>query len=333
MTYMNAQPIRTLDAIVAELLPRIDEILAERDEPLSRRPHSAAMMIVEHCIVDIHGDSKEGYLTKPWFGSILAATLDWYSMIYGKSLQAQGGSVHAAAILIRQTPFILNIPLSSCNAQAADSTFWIALLANVQPEENPLDWIADPPNLSKLSEEQLEEVIRGASKTANNIRQTWNAFLTADHGCERARRHSALVLPHLESSAWRIAKHDHLAFSSAIWDANFAAEQAIKCYLLQDRSIKIPKLHDVKKLHTFANWSNPPPQDLLDSIGLMPSGTEAVRYRYTEMGKHSLSAVIELYAASQSICSHYAQALPGKFKFENANFKMKAPPMPKRDDA
>ena len=330
---MDAQPTRTLEAIVAELLPPIDEVLAECDEPLSHRPHRAAMMIVEHCIVEIQGDSKEGYLTKPWFGSILAATLDWYSKIYGKALRTHGGTVHAATIIIRHTPFVLNIPLSRCTAKAADSTFWITPLANVQPEEDPLDWILGPPNLSELSEEQLEEVVRCASKTAYNIRQTWNAFLTADHVCERARRHSALVLPHLESTARLIAKHDHLAFSSAIWDANFAAEQCVKCYLLQDETAVIPNTHDIKTLHTLAKWSSPPPRNLLDSIDLMPSGRQAVRYRYSEMGKPSLSAVFELYAASQTICRHYAQALPRKFKLENAGFKMKAPPMPKRGDA
>lgn len=328
---MDAKSPRTLEAAVSELLPQIDEVLAERGEPLSHRPHRAAMMIVDHCIVDIQGESKEGYLTKPWFGSILAATIDWYSRIYGRAMLTPVGLVHTAAILIRQTPFLLNIPLSRSTAQAADYTFWVTFLANVQPDEDPLEWIADPPNLSEVPEHQRQEVTQRASRTAEDIRQTWNVLLSADHVSERARRHAALVLPHLESTARLIAKHDPLALSSAIWDANFAAEQAIKCYLLQDMATSVPNTHDVKALHNLARWNSPLPKPLLDSIDLMPSGSDAVRHRYSELGTPSLFAVFDLYAASQTICRHYVQALPRKFLLENARFKMQAPPMPKRE--
>ncbi len=327
---MEDLPIRTLEATMMELLPPIDEVLAERGEPLSNRPHRAAMLVVEHCIVDIQGDSKEGYLTKAWFGSILSATIDWYFKIYGQAMRTQEGTVHSAAILIRQTPFAIRIPLSTHTARAADSTFWIALLASVQSDEVPLSWIVDPPTLSELSEDQRGEVAQRACMTAENVRQIWNVLLTADHISERARRHAALVLPHLESTARLIVKHDALSLSSAIWDANFAAEQIIKCFLLQDGTIKVPASHDVKDLHNLAKWSAHPPQPLLDSIALMPSGRDAVRYRYSEMGRPSLSTVIGLYEASQTICRYYALALPRKFRLENARFRMRAPPMPER---
>ena len=118
-----------------------------------------------------------------------------------------------------------------------------------------------------------------------------------------------------------------------MWEANFAAEQSIKSYLLQDQKATVPNTHDIEALHNLAIWEVPPPQALLDAIKLMPSGRDAVRYRYSEMTSPSLFTVIQRYEASQTICRHYTQILPRKFKLENAGFKMQAPPMPKRGEA
>ncbi len=307
---MEDTSTQTLSSVIAELLPPIDEALAERGEPLRQRPHKAATLVVEHCIIDIKGDSKDGYLTKPWFGSILAATIDWYDKIYGKALRVNTGFTHTAAVLIRHTPFLLQVPLSSFTPKSSDNTFWIKILASVQSDEAPLSWVQYPPNFAELSGDQLALITQEIRKTAENARVISNTLLTVDHVSENARRHSTLVLPHLESTAKLIAKHDPLALSSAIWEANFAAEQAVKSYLTQVKSPKAPKTHDIKILHQLAIWDTPHPQSLIDSIALMPSGADAVRYRYYELTSPTLSRVMELYEASQIICRHYVEALP-----------------------
>ena len=330
--HMDFLPTVAPDEAVGELLPDIDAVLAERDVPLPHRPHRAAMFIVEHCIVNLPDDLKNGYLTKAWFGSLLAAVIDWYSKIYGKAMRARGGLESTAVLLIRQTPFLLNIPLSTHTAQASDGTFWITIPADIQPEEDPLRWIAEPPSLSELPDDQLEALVQQARSCVQSIRQISNVLMTVDYACERARRHSSLILPHLEAAARHIARQDPLSSSSAIWDANFAAEQAMKCYLLQSTSINVPNTHDVRSLHLLAIWPTPPSLSLIDAIDSMPSGTNAVKYRYSELPAPPLSMAMRVYAASQTICRHYTLSLPRKYKFENARFKMQAPPMPERAD-
>jgi hypothetical protein len=229
---MDFLPTVTLDEDVGELLPDIDAVLAERDVPLPHRPHRAAMYIVEHCIVNLPDDIKSGYLTKAWFGSLLASVYDWYTKIYGKAMRARVGSESTAVILIRQTPFLLSIPLSTHTAQASDGTFWITLPADILPEEDPLLWIAEPPSLSELTDDQLEALVQQARSCVQSIRQISNVLMSINHACDRARRHSSLILPYLEAAARQIARQDPLSSSCAIWDANFAAEQAMKCYLL-----------------------------------------------------------------------------------------------------
>jgi len=329
---MDFLPTVTLDEDVGELLPDIDAVLAERDVPLPHRPHRAAMYIVEHCIVNLPDDIKSGYLTKAWFGSLLASVYDWYTKIYGKAMRARVGSESTAVILIRQTPFLLSIPLSTHTAQASDGTFWITLPADILPEEDPLLWIAEPPSLSELTDDQLEALVQQARSCVQSIRQISNVLMSINHACDRARRHSSLILPYLEAAARQIARQDPLSSSSAMWDANFAAEQAMKCYLLQSTSTNVPSTHDVRSLHSLAVWVTPPSSSLVDAIDSMPSGTNAVKYRYSELPAPSLSMAMRVYAASQTICQHYTLSLPRKLKLENARFKMKAPPMPERAD-
>lgn len=327
-THMENSTTHTFEEVIAELLPPIDESLAERDVPLHQRPHKAAMMIVEHCTLDIKGESKDGYLIKPWFGSLLAATIDWYKRIYDKALSTNRENAHTATILIRNTPFLIRIPLSISTAKEADNTFWIRFLSSVQSDDDPFSWVVDPPSFTELSEDQLGEVAQEICKAAENARVIWSTLLTVDHISEKARRHSRLVLPYLESAAKLIAKYDSIALSSAIWEVNFAAEQAIKSHLLQKKSVKIPNTHDIKTLHNLVTWNTSPSQSLIDSIALMPSGENAIRYRYSELENPSVFKVMTLYKASQTICRHYVQILPRSIKLDNAGFKMQSPPMP-----
>ena len=294
------------------------------------RPHRAAMFIVEHCILEIEGESKDGYLTKPWFGALLAAVIDWYSKVYGEAMSSHSPQCHTAVIAIRQTPTALEIPLTLTTPIAEDNTFWLTFAASLLPDENPLDWLVRPPKLTELSEAQLEQVNSSAAVTVELVRRISNGFLTVGNQSQRALQHAALVLPYLKSAAQSILQPDRRGFSTAIWEANFAAENAIKCHLQQTRTPKIPNVHDVRQLDLLAVGLHRP-SELDVAISVMPSGTDAVKYRYGELGDVSLTYAMKGYQASLVICRHYANAIPPKrFKFENARIKMKVPPMPRK---
>lgn len=187
-----------------------------------------------------------------------------------------------------------------------------------------------PPKLTELSEAQLEQVNSSAAVTVELVRRISNGFLTVGNQSQRALQHAALVLPYLKSAAQSILQPDRRGFSTAIWEANFAAENAIKCHLQQTRTPKIPNVHDVRQLALLAVGLHRP-SELDVAISVMPSGTDAVKYRYGELGDVSLTYAMKGYQASLVICRHYANAIPPKrFKFENARIKMKVPPMPRK---
>lgn len=41
--------------------------------------------VIEHFVVEIKGDTKDNYLSKPWFVSFFDPILKWYERRYGKS--------------------------------------------------------------------------------------------------------------------------------------------------------------------------------------------------------------------------------------------------------
>ena len=319
----------TLDEMLGELLPEIDEFLASRGDKLVSRPHRAAMFVVDHCIESVEGDLKDDYITKPWFGSILAASIDWYKKVYGAALTScieQDG--HLAVVIVRHVPTALRVPLRLASPVAEDNTFWITLAAKVFPNENPLEWLVSPPKLTELSSEQLAEVRSSVDFTAGSIRRISNGLLMVERVLERARQHAALVLPYLEAAAQSIVRFENGGFSNAIWEANFAAENVLKLHLLKAGVQKIPNIHDVRVLDSLV-LEPYRAEELRQSIGDMPTGKEAVQYRYGEIGDVSLHDAMKVYRASLSICRHYANAVPPqRFNLENARLKMKKPPMP-----
>lgn len=317
----------TFDDIAAALLPEIDEALASDGEPLLGRYYRAAVLIVEHCIVEIRGESKDRYLTKPWFGALLAAVIDWYNEVYGEAVTRHSARCHTAVIAIRHTPTALEVPLTLSTSIAKDNTFWITLAAGVLPDENPLDWLVRPPKLSELSEEQREQVASSAALTGELIRRISYGLMTIGNQDQRALQHSALVLPYLQSSAQSILQPDRRSVSTAIWEANFAAENAIKCHLLQARAPKVPNVHDVRRLDSLSAGLYRP-SELVVAISVMPSGTNAVQHRYGELGDVPLTYAMKVYQASLVICRHYANAIPPEIEFANARFRMKVPPIP-----
>ena len=104
---MSRRKTKSLEQVIAELLPDIDEVFAVRSEPLYSRPYRAAMLVVEACVVSVKGDTKDRYHTKAWFGAILAAVNEWYGEVYGEAMAAHSPIHHAPssdAICFRRKP-------------------------------------------------------------------------------------------------------------------------------------------------------------------------------------------------------------------------------------
>lgn len=316
-----------LEAYLALQMPEADQWLIEQGVLLSSRPHRAACIIVDQCLESIEGDTKDGFWVKAWFGTLLSCVIDWYVHIYGDAIRSSSKTTHTAVLLIRNSPTALEVPLSFFSPSDDDCIRYLTFAGDLLPEEEPLNWLVRPPKLSLLGREQLQVITAEAAESSVNIRWASSGVLTLHEEPPQAMQHASLVLQYLERAAQNILSNEGRALSTAVWDANFAAEQAIKCYLTQSLSTKVPMLHDVRKLAALAIAAPIPPK-VEDALKAMPSGRDAVRYRYNELSMPSLSLAMQFYRATLVICRYFLNAHPRKFRFNNTRIKMRFPPMP-----
>ena len=318
--------LRNLDEYLASQLPHIDELLFPGGTPLSQRPHKSACFIVEHCIARIENETKEGFLVKPWFGVLLSKVIDWYEKTYGDALQSNPGKCHTAVVLIRSSPIALDVPLTVVSPLGEDGTRWLTFACDILPGEEPLKWLIRPPVLSLLEDAQLRELTEEITQISRHVRQVRNGVLTISKEHRNAAKHAKLVLPHLGSAAQNILMNAEGSFSTSIWEANFAAENALKCYLHQAKC-NVPKAHDVRALAKPLG-THPHPQEIAEALAAMPSGAEAVGYRYGERATPSITLAINIYRSALVLCSHFVNAHPRQYRLNNASFQIKFPPMP-----
>jgi hypothetical protein len=316
----------SLEDAIADLLPDVDEVLAGKSEPLHSRPYRAAMLVVDACVVSVKGDTKDNYLTKAWFSAILTAVQDWYDEVYGEAMAVDSPTHHLSVVLVRRTPVGLDIPLSVASAREADNTFWITLAATMLPGEDALAWLVRPPKLAALSEAQRLDVRDACIATAECVRRTANGLMMVGREPAAALQHSTLVLPHLKSAARWIIQGDARALSTSIWESNFAAENAVKCCLYQTGFRQVPNLHDVRRLaRLYAGPALAP--EVEGALAILPTGADAVKFRYGELCAPSVDVAMLSYQASLVVCRHFVNAVQQKsFKLENARLKMRAPP-------
>ena len=319
--------LSNFDEFITDIMPLIDQFLAKKDESLSQRPHRAACLIVDHYIESVDGEKKDNFVTEAWFGVLLSRVLDWYKHVYGDAVQSNSKKTHTAVLLIRDTPTALEVPLSFFSPLGEDGTRWLTFASEILADEDPMSWVLRPPNLSLLDEEHIKAIAAEAKDTCINIRRTSNGILTIHKDYPQSGKHASLVLQYLEHTAECILINKKSALSTAVWNANFAAEQAIKCYLNQSLSTKVPSLHDVQKLAALATVVAIP-QEVDDALKAMPSGKDAVCYRYNELPAPSISLVMNFYRATLVICQYFLNVHPRDIRFDNVSFQMRFPPMP-----
>lgn len=312
------------DEFLSEALPDFDEVLAAQGVDLTQRSFRAAMLIVEHCIVEIKGDTKDDYFHKAWFGSLFRAVNAWYEKRYGNAFQQRKPSTALTVISIFGTPFRAEVPLVINEAPLPDKTFWLCFPIAVMPNEEHMNWVISPPNFDSSTDGDREAASLALIEAGTHLRATHVNVMTADHETERTRSLAQGIIPHLEKGALDIVRSEPNGRSIAVWELNFACEKAIKTFLRQQQ-LDPPNTHDVHRLHKMAtDYFGPNEMD--SAVAVLPSEKVAVKHRYAELPSPSLADVLSIYRAALRISAGYSQKLTRKYTFNNAKFQLKMPP-------
>jgi hypothetical protein len=315
------------DDILGEWLSCFDEILAEKRVDIHQRPLQAAALFVEHAITEIRGDSKDGYFEKPWFVTIYKQTERWYHNRYPSVLSRPARRSLLGVVTIFGTPFEIRVPTSFVEERNPDGTIWVAMPNSILPNEEPLTWIIDRPQIDDDTERsKTQALVAGVAEKLRSLNiNLWTDDFPDDDTGVLARQ----ILPHLEAGARGFLSNTEATASIAIWDLFLATEKAIKFYLRQQGQ-QPPNTHDLHDLNSRSDVGSGPilqPSEL----AALPSYRDAIKYRYGELPSPSVQDALQIYLETLNIVVKYTGALKRRFIMNNARFKLKAPPWNNRE--
>lgn len=313
-----------LDEFLAEALPNFDAVLAKRGVDLSQRALKASMLIVEHCIIDIKGDTKDDYWDKIWFSSLFQSVNKWYEKRYGDALQQRKSSTVSTVVSAFGTPFRADVPLFVNELPQPDKTFWLCFPTTVLSNEVHMSWIINPPNFDSSNEEERNRVSSTLIESATHLRAIHVNLMTADHKDERTQSLAQGILPHLEKGALDIFHANPNSLSMAVWELNFACEKIIKTFLRQQQ-VDPPNIHDIHRLHKLA-INNLGGNKMDAAVAMLPSEKVAIKHRYAEILPPPLAEIFSIYSSALSIVNGYSHKLSREFILDNAKFHFKIPP-------
>lgn len=290
----------SLDYFHQELIPLlelIDEILAFDDIPVGQRTIKAAQKLVDDFIPSVKpGDSPEQkpgnfneYNSEPWFKVIYAHVDKWYKWRYGDRLDTSSVNGMRGVILIKNTPYIIQVPVTKSRIETVGEKSWLSFPNHILPEEDALNWIINPPRWESYPVKDQKKIQSSLQEIATLLRRISNRKIGANIGDLTARNLLAGVVIHLRSASTLIFRDDDEGgFARAQWELQMACESAYKA-LLQQKSGNFQQTHDLFTIHDQSGVleESVRRQWLKD----LPRWNEAANLRYG-LGSHPTAAEI-----------------------------------------
>ena len=305
-------------------LPDLDQAFVKAGVSLSERPLRAASFIVENCVMKIEDDTTENYHTKPWFAVFFKCARQWYEDRYGDSLNTATLNILAAAVQIYQRWYLVEIPVGFIKPVPEQKSAWVYFPTKVREGEEVLEWIHSAPNLAKMKEatrlktkERIEDLAGLVRKINLNLWVPFEQQSDTD-SAEHIKQYTASAAKHFSDNTPQGAQ-------MAIWEMHFALEQSFKLWLNQ-KGLGPFTTHDLMELNqqTIAPLS----YALVDNLILekLPSGTEAIDFRYAKLPAPSLERQKNIYHLGLHCIKTITDNLERDLRFFDAGILLKQPP-------
>lgn len=315
------------DVFLNDLLPDLDRAYANEHVSLTERPLRAAIFIVEHCILEIEGGTKDDFHQAPWFAALFQNVTHWFEQRYG-SLSGHKSADHlSAAVQVYDRWFLLGIPVSYVTPVDPDNTVWAYLPTKLREEEDPLSWFLEGPNTEAMKSSARKRTIERIEDIAGLVRRInlnfWVSFPEPKQA-EMAKH----IKSHISSAASLFSKNTAHDAQLAIWEMFLGIEKSLKLWLAQ-KGIPFEEDHDLRALSQKIDQASIEPLLSVTEIDKLPSGVEAVKYRYAELPAPSNERQRQIYKLGLRCIQHISNALERKYQFFDAGFKITQPPWQK----
>lgn len=314
----------TFESLLQESLPWIDERFAKDGRPIHERPFAATQVIIEFFVVEIEGDTKDNYLTKPWFVGFFDPVLKWYERRYGRALLASPQSRSVGLVHYFDSPITFRVALV-LNEPGDDGTTWVRFPKEVLSTEDPLTWLNAAPPINVIPDKRREKLRASICTVADLLRGINNDLNTADLGKSAGRSLVGTVLKHLDKAATDGASHDPQTVALGVWELQMACEKTMKAFVSQ-AGAAYPETHDLRALHRLANGSGDRTAEAKQFVSALPSERRVLAWRYSELAPPTPAEFFRFSLATLRLVALYASRMPRKYVFKNFAVQLKKPP-------
>lgn len=300
----------------------IDPILAEKEITLTSRPISAALMFVEHFIVEVSHGNKKYPFDEDWFAVIYHHVRAWYEDTYANAWNNVPKGM-TGAILVRKIPTAFQVPNTKSRVEVEGETSWIIFPSKIDDDENPQKWLINPPNLDRLDQSEKEALSADMLTVASCLRQISVFVNTCQDPHPDFFNISRGILDELEAAARCLVSNTFGSIQSSIWSMQMALERVLKSLSIQQRG-EFRQTHDLFSLYDDLRDVS----ELLDrdSLKQFPRWRENVSRRYSLGEDADLENAFELYKFCLRFIRDAAELLEREIGILDGGFLVKKPP-------
>ena len=327
------QKTNDLTSVLEEVLPGIDQDLAERDIRLTQRPLEAAREFVSDYVVEAREKGTVGakpgapeeFLVTPWFAGLYALVKTWYRNRYPGPRPRLRDERFFGIVMIAGTAFAIRIPRVRTQPGRPGETVWLSFPDGLRDNEQALDWIETPPNYTMLSPQECCDAEEFATEIANALRFIGSGLMAVSGGDDKLEGFRAGVIPSLESAARRLLELNPKSVQSAYWDLQLACESALKALMVQ-RTGEFKETHDLFLLYDFhKKIPAPPPAFNRGLLKRLPRWKEAAALRYGQGKREHRADCVECYRATLTIVAGTVRSME-KLGIGSAQFEIARAP-------
>ncbi len=309
-----------------DILPHLDDQLAEEEMRIELRPLHAAVRIAEDCVFEIETEGQLSvpdfenlkFITQPWFRAFYQVTEQWYRKRYGEAFDQRPSQKAVAFIVISGMPFRVEVPLSVISPGKPGKSVWLRLPDSVLSGEDVTAWLKGPPNLSEISSEKRMRVVQDLEEIGEFHRSIAAHHIGIPNSTSINRGLLQAVRGHLRAASQQVLDNwEQKGTAKAVWELQMACECAFKA-LAEAKTGTFRQTHDLFLLYDeVAGFLDGLERNELKRL---PRWEDMVNFRYGQGLAPRLEASYQMYVSTLKVVNAALSQLAvlgiGKAAFE-----------------
>ncbi|NJO83563.1 MAG: hypothetical protein HC828_12600 [Blastochloris sp.] len=205
----------------------------------------AAVRVAREYVLEI-GDDQDSwepdletleFLNDAWFRGFFQLTEEWYRSKYGVALSPNSRTEEESLVLIHGVPFAVKVPMSIVTPDEPGKTAFLRMPDEVLATEDPLAWIANPPNLSAMNPKVRRQVLKDLEQVCGLLRGIRSSKMGIRKSDRVMRGFIQAAGGHLSTAPRLVLEHWQDGGSAkAAWELQMACECSLKAVSQSEKS-------------------------------------------------------------------------------------------------